>query len=170
MASDGAVFDHIGQVVKPDGWEHDELTVDGCYTLQWQRDKGRARVFSPVTGESWDFAIPREDDRFEGGIASQDGRHALVVDKTALPKSVLTLLDRIHMASDWLMEHDERLYQMRLLEKPGRTRATINVEHLLKSCGGDYLNQLLLSPDGRVIIVTADSQDESEEDVILFRW
>lgn len=174
MTIRGEVYDHNIVNVEPEVWEHEEITIDGRYTLQWEFDKRQARVFSPVSGKSWRFALPKGEDQgedlFQGGIASQDGRHALIVSKTTLPLAVISLLKRIPIANDWLYRDLDRLYQAKLIEKPGRTRATINISSLRRQ-SGDNLLQLLLSPDGRAIVTNSiQGEDITKGKVVLFRW
>jgi len=165
LASDGAVYDRSGLIVNAGGWEHENITFDGRYTLQWQNNGERARVYSPVTGDAWAFSMKYVEGFGKGGCATQDGRHAIIT-RTVLPDSISNLIYSIPFVNDWL--EWEQNVQFALIEKPGKTRAVISSSQIYKD--DENLISFELSPDGRSIVCYYNGGNTIRENCSLYRW
>jgi len=162
LTQDGAVYNAAGRVSAANAWRHEALAPGQRYTLQF--DETHSRVYSPVTGDAWTYAVSGVN---KGGDATSDGRFALAYCTAHIPPHLMNLLLGMPMLSDMFKRLS--LDYLALYERPGRLRAVLRLDLLNRV---PHLTRIddywwFPSPDGHTIAMTVTG---NTSECLVFRW
>ena len=160
LANTGTVFDSAGQRGNTTGWQHESIAPGGVFAYEHRNT--HARVFSPVTGDSWTFTVPEQQNV---GDATMNGRYALVYYHRSPPKQLRMLFNALPVLAPLYKQEMLALY-----ERPGRLRAELSLD--IKTWWAKRSEPWewwwYPSPDGHAIAFNI--ADRSTSKCLLFRW